>query len=132
MPVPEGIVGSAETSLNSYGRWRQLLLPYVTVPPPTTQPQVCVPGTALVLSFRRNVLRWRDGSLSKRSSSLKLRFSHSSLLYSCSRPYFPQPPCSRTTTEKPATDNFLAMMPPPAPEPMMTKSTSVDVGNCLI
>ena len=24
--------------LNSYGRWRQLLLPYVTVPPPTTQP----------------------------------------------------------------------------------------------
>ena len=38
MPVPEGMVESAEASLNSYGRCRQLLLPYVTVPPPTTQP----------------------------------------------------------------------------------------------
>src|ERR1700691_2093450 len=68
----------------------------------------------------------------RRSSSLTLRASHSSLLYSCSRPYFPHPPCSRTTTEKPAVDNCFAIIPPAAPEPMTTKSTSVDVGYCFI
>src|SRR5690242_10372877 len=87
---------------------------------------------AFSLSLRRNVLRWRDGSLINRSSSLRLRCSHSSLLYSWSRPYLPQPPCSRTTTEKPAVDNCLAIMPPPAPEPMTTKSTSVDVEYCFM
>jgi len=38
----------------------------------------------------------------------------------------PKPPCSSTTILKPAVDSCLAMMPPAAPEPMMTKSTSVD------
>src|ERR1019366_6140979 len=42
------------------------------------------------------------------------------------------PPCSRTTTEKPAGDNCFAIMPPAAPEPMITKSTSADGRYCFI
>ena len=33
-------------------------------------------------------------------------------------------PCSSTTTVKPAVESSLAMMPPAAPEPTITKSTS--------
>src|SRR5947208_306925 len=42
------------------------------------------------------------------------------------------PPCSSTTTLRPAVDNCLAMIPPAAPDPIMTKSTSVAGVNCGI
>src|SRR4029079_1625565 len=98
----------------------------------TTQPYECVPETAFSLSFRRKVLRCRDGSLIRRSSGPGLSFSHSSFVYSCSLPYLPQPPCSSTTTLKPFVASCLAMMPPAAPEPMITKSTSVEGVNCVM
>src|SRR5215831_10785679 len=36
-------------------------------------------------------------------------------------------PCSRTTTRKPLVDSSFARTPPAAPEPTMTKSTSLEV-----
>src|SRR5262249_47096461 len=58
--------------------------------------------------------------------------SHSSFVYSCSLPYLPHPPCSSTTTLKPFVESCFAMMPPAAPEPMITKSTSVEGVNWII